>query len=148
MSKRDCAVSRTLIYRFIPAYQFIYTLKAAKADGGLDQLLTKVAEGAGTEEGGVKGAALNTRRTNLAAALSLNSANTLLRTVCATGSLRTFLIIEVSFSLSNPSFPRSMVKVLYASSNAGDGFAACAAGVAAFRSASDKAFNEKVSPSF
>ena len=38
-------------------------------------------EGVGTEEGGGKGAALNTRRTNLAAALSLNSANTLLKTV-------------------------------------------------------------------
>ena len=71
--------------------------------------MTKVAEGVGVT--GAKGA-LNTLLTNRAAALSLNSENTLLNTLCATGSLKTFLNINVNLSALKPSLPLNIRSVL------------------------------------
>ena len=109
------------------------------------EFLTKVAEGVGVT--GAKGA-LKTLLTNRAAALSLNSENTLLNTLCATGSLKTFLNINVNLSALKPSLPLNIRSVLYASSRAGEGLAAWAAGAAALTNASERAEREKDSPCF
>lgn len=91
---------------------------------------------------------VNTLLTNRAAALSLSSESTLESTDCATGSLNTLRSIAVSLSPSRPSLLLSICRALYASTRAGEGFAACAAGAAALSSASERAFKLKVSPGF